>query len=73
MAKTSWLKSKWKPILFCSKQLEYIGYWITQDGIQPAQTKVATIQKISASKIEEGTMPVHRHGKLLSRHVDASI
>jgi Reverse transcriptase (RNA-dependent DNA polymerase) len=28
---------------FAQEELEYLGYWITRNGIQPAQEKVATI------------------------------
>jgi Reverse transcriptase (RNA-dependent DNA polymerase) len=33
---------------FAQEELEYLGYWITRNRIQPAQEKVAAIQNISA-------------------------
>jgi hypothetical protein len=38
---------------FAQEELEYLGYWITRNGIQPAQEKVATIQNISAPTKEK--------------------
>jgi Reverse transcriptase (RNA-dependent DNA polymerase) len=32
---------------FAKEEFEYFGYWITRNGIQPAQEKVAAIQNIS--------------------------
>jgi hypothetical protein len=34
-------------ILLCISEVEYLGYWITQDGIQPLPKRVATIQRIA--------------------------
>jgi hypothetical protein len=31
---------------FAQEELEYLGYWITRNGIQPAQEKAAAIQNI---------------------------
>jgi hypothetical protein len=31
---------------FAQEELEYLGYWITRNGIQPAQEKVEAIQKL---------------------------
>ena len=30
---------------FATPKLEYLGYWITQEGIQPMPSKVDTIKK----------------------------
>jgi Reverse transcriptase (RNA-dependent DNA polymerase) len=35
---------------FFVKQIEYLGYWITQKGIQPVYNKVEAILKIKAPK-----------------------
>jgi hypothetical protein len=35
---------------FARSELEYLGYWITQDGIQPMKNKVADIMKIGKPK-----------------------
>jgi hypoxanthine phosphoribosyltransferase len=48
--KRAGLKVNANKSFFAEEQLEYLGYWITQDGIQPAQKKVAAIQNISAPK-----------------------
>jgi hypothetical protein len=58
---------------FAQEELEYLGYWITRNGIQPAQEKVAAIQNISAPTKKEGTMSLYWNGKLLLRHVDQTI
>ena len=33
-------------------KLEYLGYWISQDGIQPLASKVEAINKMTTPKIE---------------------
>jgi Reverse transcriptase (RNA-dependent DNA polymerase) len=38
---------------FAQRELEHLGYWITRNRIQPAQEKVAEIQKISAPTKEK--------------------
>ena len=35
---------------FVAHELEYLGYWISRDGIQPLATKVEAIIKISKPK-----------------------
>jgi hypothetical protein len=35
---------------FFAEQIEYLGYWITRNGIQPVQRKVEAILKITAPK-----------------------
>ena len=35
---------------FCQTQLEYLGYWITREGIQPLLKKVKAIQQIATPK-----------------------
>ena len=37
-------------MFFGSYELEYLGYWITRQGIKPAQKKVEAIQAIQAPK-----------------------
>ena len=32
---------------FCQEQLEYLGYWITRDGIQPLNKKVEAINNLA--------------------------
>jgi hypothetical protein len=50
---------------FAQEELEYLGYWITRNRIQPAQEKVAAIQNISAPTKKEGTTSIYQNGKLL--------
>jgi hypothetical protein len=38
---------------FAQEELEYLGYWITRNGIQPTQEYVAMIQNISAPAKEK--------------------
>src|SRR5687768_7036015 len=40
------LKINASKILFCQTELEYLGYWITRNGIQPVTKKAETIQKL---------------------------
>ena len=35
---------------FCQDQLEYLGYWISRDGIQPMKNKVSAIMAIGEPK-----------------------
>jgi hypothetical protein len=56
---------------FFSEQIEYLGYWITRQGIQPIRNKVEAILNIKAPKTrkEETTTLVYWYSQLLSRHV----
>jgi hypothetical protein len=56
---------------FFAEQIEYLGYWITRQGIQPIRNKVEAILNIKATKTrkEEPTSQVHWYIQLLSRHV----
>jgi hypothetical protein len=56
---------------FFAKQIQYLGYWITRQGIQPIRNEVETIINIKASKTrkEEPATPVYCYSQLLSRHV----
>jgi hypothetical protein len=38
---------------FSQEEIEYLGYWITRNRIQPTQENVATIQSISAPTKEK--------------------
>src|SRR5687768_3552368 len=40
------LKINMSKSLFCQTELEYLGYWITRNGIQPVTKKVEAIQKL---------------------------
>ena len=35
---------------FFAEQIEYLGYWITRQGIQPVHNKIEAILKIKAPK-----------------------
>jgi hypothetical protein len=56
---------------FFAEQIEYLGYWITRQGIQPIRYKVEAILNIKSPKTrkEETTTPVYRYSRLLSQHV----
>jgi hypothetical protein len=60
---------------FFAKQIEYLEYWITRQGIQPIRNKVElnAILNIQAPKTrkENRTTPVYWYSQLLSRHVVA--
>jgi hypothetical protein len=59
-----------KSMLF-AEQIEYLGYWITIQDIQPIHNMVEAILNIKAPKIrkEYRTTPVYRYSQLSSRHV----
>jgi RNase H-like domain found in reverse transcriptase len=40
------LKVSAKKTFFADDQLEYLGYWITREGIQPSQAKVQAIRSL---------------------------
>lgn len=44
------LKVNAKKSFFAQEELEYLGYWITRNGIQPSQSKVAALQQIAPPK-----------------------
>ena len=44
------LKVNAKKSFFAKEELEYLGYWITRDGIQPMKDKVASIMNIAEPK-----------------------
>jgi hypothetical protein len=56
---------------FFAEQIEYLGYWITKQGIQPMRNKVEVILNIKAPKTrkEETNTPVYWYSQLLSRYV----
>ena len=46
----SGLKVNASKSFFCREQLEYLGYWITRDGIQPLNKKVEAINNLAPPK-----------------------
>jgi hypothetical protein len=56
---------------FFSEQSEYLGYWITRQGIQPLHNKVEVTINIMAPKIRKSQqdMTVYWYSQLLSQHV----
>jgi hypothetical protein len=56
---------------FFAEQIEYLGYWITRQGIQPMRNKVEAILNIKAPKTrkEEPATPVYLYSQLLPRYV----
>jgi hypothetical protein len=55
---------------FFAEQIEYLGYWITIQGIQPIRNKLemnAILNiKASISRKEDTTMPIYWYSQLLS-------
>jgi hypothetical protein len=56
---------------FFAEQIEYLGYWITRQGIQPIHNKVEAILNIKAPKTtkEDRNTLVYWYSQLLSQHV----
>jgi hypothetical protein len=56
---------------FFAEQIEYLGYWITRQGIQPISNKVEAILNIKAPKTRKAqqTTPVYWYSQLLLRYV----
>jgi hypothetical protein len=56
---------------FFAEQIEYLGYWITIQGIQPIHNKVEAILIIKAPKTrrEDRNTSVYWYSQLLSQHV----
>jgi hypothetical protein len=56
-----------------AEEIEYLGYWITRQGIQPLCNKVEmnAILNIKEPKTrkEEAATPVYCYSQLLSRHL----
>jgi hypothetical protein len=56
-----------------TEQIEYLGYWITRQGIQPIRNKVEMIAilniKAPKKRKAQQTTPVYWYSQLLSRHV----
>jgi hypothetical protein len=58
---------------FFAVQIEYLGYWMTRQDIQPIRNEVGmnVILNIKAPKTRKSqhTMPVYWYSQLLSRYV----
>jgi hypothetical protein len=58
---------------FFAEQIEYLGYWITRQGIQPIRNKVEMFAilniKAPRTRKEEPSKPVYWYRQLLSQHV----
>ena len=50
LLKSAGLKVNAQKSFFGQSQLEYLGYWITRDGIQPLPKKVQAIRDLMAPK-----------------------
>ena len=48
--RTAGLKVNFKKSFFLKGELEYLGYWITRQGIKPLDKKVEAIKKIAPPK-----------------------
>jgi hypothetical protein len=58
---------------FFADHIEYLGYWITRQGIQPIRNNnemnaILNI-KVPKTRKEESTTPVYLYSQLLSRNV----
>lgn len=49
----------------CREELEYLGYWITRNGIGPVTKKVDAILRLKTPPKNERTKKVYWDGKLL--------
>jgi hypothetical protein len=56
---------------FFAEQIEYLGYWITRQGIQPIRNKVEATLNMKAPKTRKAqqTTQVYCYSQLLSQHV----
>jgi hypothetical protein len=56
---------------FFAEKIEYLGYWITRQSIQPIRNKVEAILNIKApiTRKAQQTTPVYWYNQLLSQHV----
>ena len=48
--RTAGLKVNIKKLFFAKGKLEYLGYWITRQGVQPITKKIEAVQKIAPPK-----------------------
>ena len=58
---------------FAKFEIEYLGYWITRQGIKPLPKKVEALQNIASPKNKKTVAKFPWNGKLLLRHVDFTI
>jgi hypothetical protein len=58
---TSWMRVNISKSKFFAEQIEYLGYWITRQGIQPIRNKIEAILNIKAPKTrkEDRSTPVY--------------
>ena len=54
-------------------EIEYLGYWITQQGIQPLPENVEAFQNIAPPTSKQTIKMIPWNGQLLSCHVDTMI
>ena len=54
---------------FAVSEIEYLGYWITRNGIQPVPKKVEAIQCIAPPTTRKQVLILYWTNQLLSRHV----
>ena len=59
------LKVNARKSFFAQPKLEYLGYWITRDGIQPQPKKIEGIVKNSSAKESDTAAILYRHDQLL--------
>jgi hypothetical protein len=70
---TPGMRVKFSKYKFFAEQIEYLGYWITRQGIQPIRNRVEinAILNIKAPKTRKVNLPrpVYWYSQLLLRHV----
>ena len=69
----SGLKVNTTKSFFGRTELEYLGYWITQDGVKPLSKKVEAITNLAAPKTRKTSEIFHRISESLSRYVGKTI
>ena len=67
--RTAGLKVNLKKSFFAKGELEYLGYWITRQGIKTPRQKSGGYQEDSPTKNQKGAPLLYRPIKLLQRHV----
>ena len=49
--------------------MEYLGFWVSRDGVKPMNKKIEVIKKYEATYFPKRSMTVYRCSELLPRYV----